>query len=405
MLTQANQDLLARIKKSLPPDANVPGTLNNSGLHLMQQGNYVLAWAVFTEAVKALDETHGKDLPAYLADNMATCAKHLGRSDVAIDLYHQAIMHKPDFEKPQQNVSLELLRQCDFKLGWLYYRKRFLAREAIAKLQDPVRKIDFKHTQYATAAQLKGKHIALVSEQGLGDVLFFLRWAERTQKWGAASIQFKTIKALYPVLLDRYGPVDVVREYSDDRDFSVPLADLPLLTGHGDEPDDFPPSIEIHYDKGYYDTVRRCLAGRPRPWVGLQWRSGVAGLKHRGGIFKEYHFDLIEEAAEKMPGTKIILQRNVTPLEVAWIRSRDDVVNLAAVSDDIGRVASVLKVLDRYITVSNTNVHLAAGLGLDKMMTVLVPFPAEWRWAEKARWFSPAKVIRQELGGEWPPVE
>ena len=66
---------------------------------------------------------------------------------------------------------------------------------------------------------------------------------------------------------------------------------------------------------------------------------------------------------------------------------------------------ALLSLLDGYVTVSNANVHLRAGLG--GAMHVLVPHPPEWRWAAggaRSPWFATARVFRQEARGEWGPA-
>jgi hypothetical protein len=62
----------------------------------------------------------------------------------------------------------------------------------------------------------------------------------------------------------------------------------------------------------------------------------------------------------------------------------------------------VLAELDEYVTVSNTNVHLLAGLG--KTARVLVPYPAEWRWMRRdgaSPWFAGFPVYRQAQSRDW----
>jgi hypothetical protein len=54
------------------------------------------------------------------------------------------------------------------------------------------------------------------------------------------------------------------------------------------------------------------------------------------------------------------------------------------------------------VTVSNTNVHLLAGLG--KSARVLIPFPAEWRWLRRegrSPWFPAFAVYRQAQTRDW----
>jgi hypothetical protein len=57
---------------------------------------------------------------------------------------------------------------------------------------------------------------------------------------------------------------------------------------------------------------------------------------------------------------------------------------------------------DEYVSISNTNVHLRAGLG--KGGRVLVPYPPEWRWAgdgDVSPWFTGFTAYRQATDLNW----
>ncbi len=63
---------------------------------------------------------------------------------------------------------------------------------------------------------------------------------------------------------------------------------------------------------------------------------------------------------------------------------------------------ALLALLDDYVTVSNTNVHLRAGAG--RTSRVLVPNPPEYRWmaeGDESPWFQGSTVYRQRLDGDW----
>jgi hypothetical protein len=63
---------------------------------------------------------------------------------------------------------------------------------------------------------------------------------------------------------------------------------------------------------------------------------------------------------------------------------------------------ALLAVLDEYVTVSNTNVHLRAAVG--RGSRVLVPHPPEFRWMAAGRvspWFPDSLIYRQDRAGSW----
>ena len=76
--------------------------------------------------------------------------------------------------------------------------------------------------------------------------------------------------------------------------------------------------------------------------------------------------------------------------------------DLMALNDDLEDMLAALSLLDEYVTVSNTNVHLRIGAG--GTCRVLVPNPAEYRWmsgGDESPWFPGSKVYRQRVDGDW----
>ena len=119
---------------------------------------------------------------------------------------------------------------------------------------------------------------------------------------------------------------------------------------------------------------------------------------------KEIAAETLAGALQSVPGTLVALQRRPLEGEVAEFASalRRPLHDLTALNDDLESLAGLLAVLDEYVAVSNTNVHLRAGLGCSSR--VLVPFPPEWRWmaaGEESPWFPGSRVYRQSAARSW----
>jgi hypothetical protein len=84
-------------------------------------------------------------------------------------------------------------------------------------------------------------------------------------------------------------------------------------------------------------------------------------------------------------------------------RAGREVHDFSAWNDDLEDALALMGVLDEYAGVSNTNMHLRAGLG--RTANVLVPFPPEWRWqgtGGESPWFPAARSLpgaRRFVGG------
>jgi hypothetical protein len=75
---------------------------------------------------------------------------------------------------------------------------------------------------------------------------------------------------------------------------------------------------------------------------------------------------------------------------------------MTALNEDLEAMLALLALIDDYIGVSNTNMHLRAGVG--KTARVLVPCPPEWRWmaqGEMSPWFPGFRIYRQKNDGDW----
>ncbi|MCH8197368.1 MAG: hypothetical protein IH904_04720, partial [Proteobacteria bacterium] len=103
-------------------------------------------------------------------------------------------------------------------------------------------------------------------------------------------------------------------------------------------------------------------------------------------------------------GTVAVLQRTPEAGEIDALSQELDreVHDFTALNDDLEEMLALLALLDDYVTVSNTNVHLRAGAG--GTCRVLVPNPPEWRWmaaGDESPWFRGSKVYRQGTDGDW----
>jgi hypothetical protein len=103
-------------------------------------------------------------------------------------------------------------------------------------------------------------------------------------------------------------------------------------------------------------------------------------------------------------GTCIALQRDPAAGELEQLTNTlgRNVVDLTALNEDLEDMLALLASIDEYVAVSNTNVHLRAGVG--KVTRVLVPSPPDWRWMDAGRaspWFPDCRIYRQSSSGDW----
>ena len=321
-----------------------------------------------------------------------------GRIDAAIASYREAIAMRPGFAQAHHNLAHALFLSGDFPAAWREYRwrpprLRYEAHERAAgrayALPDP--------------ASLAGARLRIVGEQGLGDTIFFLRFAPLLRAKGAV-LEFAG-DARLASLLARTGLFDSVDAAAEDaRGVPAVLAgDLPELlaeAGTGGAP----PPLVLVPDPGRVARARERLdALGPAPHVALAWRAGIAQGGAHETLHKELPVGIFGKALAGMRATWISVQREPRAGETEALSRHAGaaVHDLSGINEDLEDALAYMSVLGGWIGVSNTNVHLRAATGGAAL--VLVPFPPEWRWmaAGDSPWFPGMRVYRQEAGGSW----
>jgi tetratricopeptide (TPR) repeat protein len=283
-----------------------------------------------------------------------------------------------------------LLAQRQYAAGWRDYlwrrdRARWLAAEGIPFT-----------TTTPSLDELRGRPVVLCAEQGLGDIVFFLRFAPLVERV-AASVHLEVEPRLRAILPVRWGSPaagNAVR---------VLVGDLPLIAGG--EP---VPSLGVSPEPERVAAARQRLARcGPPPYLGVTWQGGIRWQDMAApgaGLFKRVPPDALGKALSRTRGTLISVQRGSLPQDLAGLANAAGraVHDFSDVNEDLPAALALLSLLDDYVAVSNTNVHLNDRLG--KRTRVLVTTPAEWRWClegERSPWFAHAALYRQEIDGTW----
>jgi hypothetical protein len=181
-------------------------------------------------------------------------------------------------------------------------------------------------------------------------------------------------------------------------DVTLLVDDLPYALGAADTP----PAPRLVPDARSQAALRARLAALgPPPYLGVTWRGGI---DKSGSLFKLAPRAAVARVVARWPGTVVMVQRQPAPGELAAFvadagRAAHDFTSL---NDDLGEMLALLSLLDDYVAVSNTNVHLRQSLALPSRL--LVPMPADWRWmsvGEESPWFPGTRIYRQTAAGDW----
>ena len=335
----------------------------------------------------------------------AQALRHSGRISVtrgdfarAARLFEDAAQHDPDDPALPIFVFQAELLLGHWQRGWAAYRRRATRRELEARLVEAGRP-----SAIPSLEEIAAKEVTIAAEQGLGDILFFLRFAPALK--AVARLHLAGGERLHP-LIARTGLFDSLGAGNDRAVYAsevvVLTGDLPEICRGTGEP--CPPSLRIAPDAARLAQWRATLEGLgPRPWIGVTWRAGLPHEELAHGLYKTIPIADLMSALKPFGGTVVALQRNPAAGEIG-IASRAlgrAVHDLSRINDDLEDALAIVSLLDRHVGTSNTNMHLAAAAGATA--DVLVPFPPEWRWGlgEQSAWFPGFRIHRQSREGDW----
>jgi tetratricopeptide (TPR) repeat protein len=328
------------------------------------------------------------------------------RHEEALQAYRKAaeVAESHDAEVFHQAATLEAVGL--FALGRMEPGfARYLQRSDRASLRTRYPKLALDPA--AIAASEAPLRIRIHSEQGIGDELFYLRFAPALRAKGHR-LSLRTQHKLLPLLTLRDDLFDAVGLEGDpdswDCDVELETSDLALASASF-----FAPSLLLRVD----ETRRAEFAQRfarfgPPPYIGVTWRGGLTGeeRKHRRGPFlvKQVPPASLGAALHGFPATLIILQRRPDAAEMRDFCAAVDAraMDMSAANDDLNDTLALLSLLDEYVGVSNTNMHMLAAIG--RGARVLVTHPPEWRWGlagAESRWFPGFRLYRQGESGDW----
>lgn len=352
-----------------------------------ETGEHELALQFFRNAVDLAPEK------AELHNDYANMLSQRGDFDGALRSLRQGLQRAPGDPDIHHNLGRQLLARGEFAEGWREYRWRsrckwFQAYGKEAGLAGP------------WSDALRGRPVVLHGEQGLGDQLFFLRFAPRLKALGAGPLAVNGNPRLNAMLartrmfsqLSGEAPAGAVQ---------LLCGDLPWLTGMA-RAGDIPAPLPLAATESALAAMRAVLADAgPPPYLGVTWRAGTRG---RTTLYKEIEPEPLAAVLRAARGTVVLLQREGRAGDQERFRAAlgRPAPDLSGESEDLERLLALLALLDDYVGVSSTNMHLRAGLG--RAARVLVPMPPDWRWmsgGEASPWFPGVAIYRQEAGGSW----
>ncbi|MDR3449642.1 MAG: tetratricopeptide repeat protein [Alphaproteobacteria bacterium] len=414
-------------RKALEKDPANTVALNNLGNALRELGRAEEAVGSYREALRVR--------PDYIeaAVNLATSLRDLGRLDEAIESCEAALRARPEshdahinlgtfmqeamrheaalahfeaalVERPlsldaKWNKALSLLALGQYEEGWALHEIGLGVAHMRGDYPSPEKR--WRGESFA------GKRLLLWCEQGLGDSLQFVRYAEMCKARGG------TVILLCPrplrQLLSHCPFIDAVPESVEETDYDLhaPLMSLPFVFGTRLE--------NIPTATPYLFAGEEALAkwaprfeGAKGFKVGLVWAGNPREnqinahmIDRRRSMSLEMLLPLFD-----VPGVQFYsLQMGAGVAQIAACGLGERIIDIMDDVKNFDDTAAIVEQLDLVISVDTSVVHLAGGLG--KPVWVLSRFDACWRWLGNrpdSPWYPSARVFGQPKPGDWAGV-
>ncbi|MEG4963061.1 tetratricopeptide repeat protein [Microcoleus sp. K4-B3] len=378
------EDAIACYQQALSLKPGFPEALNNLGKAFEEAGKMAEAIDCYRRAIELK--------PGYLnpLTSLASALHDRGQFADAVTCYSQAVKFNVANPEAHLNLGLALLLSGDLQRGFCEYEWRLLVKEKQFQPQNFIQPLwDGK--------DLQGRTILLCPEQGLGDAIQFIRYADLVKQKGGRVIVW-CLPHLQRLFAQVSGIDGLIVNPEDAPDFQVraQLMSLPQLLGT---------TLETIPAKVPYlappPGEEFTLSPTANLKVGIVWSGNSQYSQNK---VRSLPLNLLTKLLD-IPGTDFYsLQKEMTADERALLEQMP-VTDLSSYLHDFADTAAAISALDLVISVDTCVAHLAGALG--KPVWILLCFVPDWRWMlqrEDSPWYPSARLFRQSTAGDWEGV-
>ncbi len=329
-----------------------------------------------------------------IQNNLGIALHRSGNLSEAVATFRGALQLQSDFAEVHLDLAMSLLAQGNFADGWREYEWRWRCPGV------PVPQ--FRQPRW-DGSPLAGRTILLVAEQGLGDMIQFVRFAQALKGRSATVLlqcqpELSRLLASCPFLDGVFARESPLPSF----DVYAPLLSLPGLLGI--TLDTIPvPVPYLHPEPALVHRWQLRLRGDARLRVGINWQGGnaVRNSPHRATKLRQF------APLARIEGVELVsLQKG---FGTEQLRERDDTLRVTVLDDDpeasqrdFADTSAIMAALDVIISTDTSVAHLAGALG--RPTWLILPADAEWRWLRgraDSPWYPTMRLFRQPRHGDW----
>jgi len=384
-----HEEALSHYDQEIALKPDYADAFNNRGVVLRDLKRHEEALASYDQAIVLRPDF------AAAFNNRGVALRDLKRHEEALASYDQALRIKPDYADATWNKSLLLILIGNYLEGWKLYESRLDKKE----IADNYYK--FQQTSWRGQEDIQGKTLLIYSEQGLGDVIQFVRYLEKVHQLGIKII-LEVPLPLVSLVSTFHVPMTVVERGKKRPGFDAycPLLSLPYIFKTTIET--IPASIPYLFaNKEKLEDLKHQLGNQSSKRIGLTW-SGLA--VHENDHNRSIPLDALSELL-KLPFEWHSLQKEYQERDKEILLNHPEIHQHQDELNDFSDTAALIECMDIIISVDTSVAHLAGALG--KPVWILLPFMPDYRWMldrEDCPWYPSAKLVRQDESRDWSNV-
>src|SRR5262249_511575 len=296
------------------------------------------------------------------AGNRANVLAALARFDAAIADYDRALALNPADATARCNRGMVKLLTGRFEDGWADYEARWEIGPMAAERRW------FAQPQWTGDADIRGKRVLLVAEQGFGDTLMAVRYVRCLVQCGAHVIV--EVSRPLTALMQQIDGITVVTQGDALPDFDLYCLMMSLPRAFGTGPDTIP--AEVPYLRAPPKHLEAWQHRLPRTGalrVGLNW-AGNESYQHDASrsIGLARMVPLLAQARIQF----FALQKELRAGDGEILRGELRIIPLGDAIETFADTAAIVSHLDLVVSSDTSVVHLAGALG--RPVWVLLPF-------------------------------
>ncbi|MGH8705237.1 MAG: tetratricopeptide repeat protein [Burkholderiales bacterium] len=388
-LLARHEEAVAGYDRALALDERLVEALLNRGIALGALGRH-------EEAVASHDRALALDPQCADAHfNRGNALRALARDEAALASYDRALALRPAHPDGHWNRAWALLALGDFERGFAEHEWRWQSTEALLPPQRSAA------PRWLGDSDPAGRTVLLVSEQGIGDTLQFLRYVPLLAQQGAiVLLDLPRSLARLCEPYRRWARIIAEDEPILPHDLQCSMASLPLAFRTTLQT--IPPAPYLTADPSLTVAWKTKLGrGSRGPRVGLVWAGNPRQKSEpRRGVGLELCRPLFE-----VPGVEwFSLQVGERAADLVQLPP-GSITDLSGALGDFADTAAVIANLDLVISSDTAAAHLAGALG--RPVWVLLMFAPDWRWLRgrsDSPWYPGARLFRQPQPGDWAGV-